>query len=282
MSAIPFGCFDNGRWKVAPDIDHRSESRDGLLERLFALDGQVAIVTGASSGLGRRFTRVLHDAGATVVAAARRSDALAELADELGDRCVPVAADITSSADIERLTAAAFDLGKIDILVNNAGYATAMPAEDEPIEHFRRTVDVNLVGLFELSQRVGRHMLDARSGNIINIASILGLVASTPVKQASYCASKAGVVNLTRELAAQWARKGIRVNAIAPGWFPSEMTQEEMFDDPSGQSFIATHCPMGRGGEPDELDAALLFLAGAGSSYVTGHTIAVDGGWVAR
>lgn len=254
-----------------------------LWRRLFSLDGQVVLVTGASSGLGRRFAQVLHEAGATVVAAARRRDRLDALHDELGERLVPVVADVTDGDDVARLVATSLDVGgRLDVLVNNAGYASAVAAEDETMDHFRRTLDVNLASVFELSQLAGRHMLERGSGSIVNIASILGLVGSTPVKQASYCAAKGAVVNLTRELAAQWARRGVRVNAIAPGWFPSEMTQAEMFDDPGGARFIATHCPMGRGGRVDELDAALLFLCGPGASYVTGHTVVVDGGWIAR
>ena len=253
------------------------------LSHLFRLDGRTAIVTGASSGLGDRFARVLHAAGANVVVAARRADRLDELAAELGDRVLAVAADVTDQDSTQALVDVALErFGAIDVLVNNAGYGTPMPAESEPIEHFRRTVDVNLTGLFALTQQVARPMLEARSGVVVNIASILGLVAAAPIKQASYCASKGAVVNLTRELAAQWARKGIRVNAIAPGWFPTEMTQAEMFDEPSGQAFIATHCPMARGGGLDELDGALLFLAGDASTYVTGQILAVDGGWTIR
>lgn len=250
---------------------------------LFRLDGQVAIVTGASSGLGDRFARVLVAAGATVIAAARRVDRLDALAAELGDHLIPVACDVTDEASTGALVATAIDrFGHIDVLVNNAGAGTPVPAELEPMDQFRATIDVNLTGLFCLTQQTARHMIEAGSGSIINIASILGLVAGAPIKQASYCASKGAVVNLTRELGVQWARKGIRVNAIAPGWFPSEMTQDEMFDDESGYAFLQRNCPQGRGGELRELDGALLFLAGNASSYVCGHILTVDGGWTAR
>jgi len=125
-------------------------------------------------------------------------------------------------------------------------------------------------------------MLAKRSGSIVNIASILGMVAASPMKDATYCASKGAVVNLTRQLGCEWGRQGVRVNAIAPGWFPSEMTQAEMFDDGSGAQFVARNTPMGRAGQPEELDGALLFLASSASSYVTGQILAVDGGWIAR
>jgi NAD(P)-dependent dehydrogenase (short-subunit alcohol dehydrogenase family) len=151
------------------------------------------------------------------------------------------------------------------------------------VSDFRHTIDVNLVGLFALTQAAARHALATGAPlSVVNVASILGLVAGTPVKQAGYCASKGGVVNLTRELGAQWARKGIRVNAIAPGWFPSEMTQETMFDDEAGLDFIVRNAPMARGGRPDELDGALLYLAGDASTYVTGQVLTVDGGWTIR
>lgn len=248
---------------------------------LFRLDGRVAIVTGASSGLGSRFAHVLHAAGAHVVLAARRVDRLEALAEDLPDSLV-VGCDVAVDADLERLTAATMErFGHIDILVNNAGTSTNYAAEDEPIAEFRQIIDVNLNAVFLLSQLVGRQMIEQGHGAIVNIASILGLVASAPIKQASYTASKGAVVNLTRELAAQWARKGVRVNAIAPGWFPSEMTQE-MWDDEGSMAFITRNAPMARGGREHELDGALLFLAGDASSYVTGQTLAVDGGWTAR
>ena len=247
----------------------------------FRLDGKIAVVTGASSGLGDRFARVLHGAGATVVVSARRVERLEALVAEL-DGAIAIPCDVGDGASIEQLVESTLgSCGRIDVLVNNAGMSAPMPAEDEPVDVFRHVLEVNLTGLFHLSQLVGRHMLEVGGGTLVNVASVLGLVASGQIPQASYSASKAGVINLTRELAVQWARRGVRVNALAPGWFQTEMT-EEMFGDEGGQRFIRRNTPMGRGGEAHELDGALLFLASDASSFVTGQTIVVDGGWTSR
>ncbi|HEX4906894.1 MAG TPA: SDR family oxidoreductase [Acidimicrobiales bacterium] len=247
----------------------------------FRLDGRVVIVTGASSGIGERFARVLHAAGAQVVAAARRADRLEVLSKEC-DGLLPVSVDLALSDDRERLVETVIGhFGRVDVLVNNAGIGDTYPAQDEPLDHWSRVVEVNQTAVFHLSQLCGRQMLEQGSGVVVNVASILGLVASGQIPQVSYAASKGAVVNMTRELAVQWARRGIRVNAIAPGWFLSEMTQE-MFDDEGGRSFIRRNTPMGRPGELAELDGALLYLASDASTYTTGAILAVDGGWIAR
>jgi NAD(P)-dependent dehydrogenase (short-subunit alcohol dehydrogenase family) len=248
---------------------------------IFGLDGRVAIVTGASSGLGDRFARVLAAAGARVVGAARRADRLERLASEV-EGLEPCVCDVSVDEDLERLVSFTLErFGQVDMLVNNAGVGRAHPAEDEPAEHFRRVIDVNLNAVFMLSRIAARAMLERGSGSIVNIASMYGLVAAAPVAQASYCASKGGVVNLTRELGAQWARRGVRVNALAPGFFPSEMGSE-MIEDERSARFLRRNTPIGRPGLPHELDGALLFLASDASSYMTGQTLVVDGGWTAR
>jgi len=216
--------------------------------------------------------------------AARRADRLESLATELGEagvEALPVACDVTDSSQVEALKDACLErFGRVDILVNNAGITEIVPAEDETEEAFLRVLNVNLNGSFYCAQRFGRVMLDAGAGSIINVASIFGFVGSGSIPQAGYAASKGAVVNMTRELAAQWARRGVRVNGIAPGFFRSEMT-EEMFADERSMSWLRKKTPAGRPGEVEELAGAVIFLASDASSYVTGQTIAVDGGWTA-
>ncbi|MEI6882689.1 MAG: SDR family oxidoreductase [Bacteroidota bacterium] len=248
---------------------------------MFRLDGRTAIVTGASSGLGERFARVLHAVGANVVVAARRADRLDALAAELPGAFV-VAADLSVGEDRERLVQASLDhFGGVDVLVNNAGVGGKVAIEDETLDFFRNTMEINVTSVWHLSKLIAPSMIARGGGSIVNLASMFGHVGSAPVKQAHYCASKGAVVNLTRELAAQWGRKGIRVNALCPGFFRSEMTAG-MEDDEGSQRYVASMAAIPRMGDEHELDAALLFLAGVGSSYVTGQSIIVDGGWTAR
>jgi NAD(P)-dependent dehydrogenase (short-subunit alcohol dehydrogenase family) len=243
----------------------------------FRLDGRVVLVTGASSGLGARFARVAHAAGAQVVVVARRADRLRALVDDLPGS-VAIAADLSRADDRERTIAT---VGRVDVLVNNAGIGHKVAVEDEDLDTFRAAMELNVTAVWHLSKLVAPGMTAAGGGSIVNVASMLGHVAASPVKQAHYCASKGAVVNLTRELACQWARKGIRVNALCPGWFPSEMTAG-MDTDEGSQRFIATMSPIPRMGHDHELDAALLFLAGSGSTFMTGQSLIVDGGWSAR
>jgi NAD(P)-dependent dehydrogenase (short-subunit alcohol dehydrogenase family) len=247
---------------------------------IFDLSGKTAIVTGASSGLGARFARTLRLGGADVVVAARRADRIEALAHELGPQhSVAIPVDVRDPHAVAALVDAAVDrFGRLDIMVNNAGIAQSRPAEEQSTEDFVEVLSVNLAAVFTGCREAARVMLGQGSGSIINIASVLGMVGSWRIPDAAYCASKGGVVNLTRELGAQWARRGVRVNAVAPGWFRSEMTAP-MFDAQAWGRYLDRTVPAGRAGDDSELEGVLLFLASAASSYVVGQTIAVDGGW---
>jgi NAD(P)-dependent dehydrogenase (short-subunit alcohol dehydrogenase family) len=245
------------------------------------LTDRIAIVTGASSGLGAHFASVLAAAGAQVVAAARRLERLDELA---GDSSAihPVRCDVTDDEDRARLVATALDrFGHIDVCVNNAGMSSGGPERQATLDAFRAVMRLNVDALFALSQAVAEPMRARGSGSVINVSSMFGFVSSAPVPDAGYVASKSAVNGLTRELAAQWARDGIRVNAIAPGFFRSEMTAE-LFEDDRSKRWFERNCPLGRPGRLEELDGALLFLASDASSYCTGQVITIDGGWTIR
>ncbi|WP_336158486.1 SDR family NAD(P)-dependent oxidoreductase [Amycolatopsis sp. VC5-11] len=245
---------------------------------LFRLDGKVAVVTGASSGLGAGFALALADAGADLVLAARRTELLDRTRSavaERGRRALAVATDVRDPRQCDRLVEAALtEFGQVDVLVNNAGIGTAVPALREEPDEFRKVIDVNLNGAYWMAQACGRAM--GPGSSIVNVASVLGLIKSY-VPQAAYAASKAGLIGLTRDLAQQWSgRRGIRVNALAPGYFQSEMTAEVPSEGLT--EFIRSTSPLARMGEQHELDAAMLFLASPASGYVTGTTLAVDGG----
>ena len=247
----------------------------------FRLDDKVALITGASSGLGARFARVASAAGAAVVAAARRAERLAELVDELDDAHA-VEVDLTAPGGPEACVARSIELaGRIDVLVNNAGISQVAPALDFSTEDFRHEIEIDLVAPFALAREVARDAItNDRSASIINIGSILGEVGGGKLRVPGYAAAKGGLHNLTRELASQWGRKGVRVNAIAPGWFETEMN-DAMFSDGGGQAYMESGAAMGRPGIEGELDGAMLYLASDASSFVTGHVLQVSGGWTA-
>ena len=245
----------------------------------FRLDGKVAVVTGASSVLGVAFAQALAQAGADLVLGARRVDRLPDtgaLVEAEGRNFVALKTDVTKPEDCTALIALAIErFGKVDILVNNAGVGTAVPATSETPEQFRNVIDVNLMGAYWMSQAFAR---EAKNGGVIvNISSILGMRPGG-LPQAAYASSKAGLIGLTRDLAAQWtARKGIRVNALAPGYFPSEMTE----DLPHETIEMVTRLTAAqRVGRPEELASTLIWLVSDASSYVSGVTVPVDGGFV--
>ncbi len=251
------------------------------IQELFDLTGKVALVTGGGRGIGETAATALAEAGAKVVITGRREEYLTAAREKMTARglaCHAVVADVTQPDDVARAVQAALGAyGQLDILVNNAGQTWGQDTESMPFERWRQVIEVNLNGLFLMSQAAGRHMLARGSGRIINVASVAGLIAGDHqgVKTIAYNTSKAGVISFTRTLAMEWGRRGVNVNAIAPGWFPTRMAaasinaHRERFEDRTA---------LGRIGDLDELRGAFVFLSAPASSYITGQTLVVDGG----
>ena len=242
------------------------------------LTGRVAIVTGASSGLGYAYSKALAENGAKVAAFARRLEKLENLKKEIeaaGGECLPVVCDVTKEEDIVKGVQAVIDaFGKIDILVNNAGYIKVCPTTELPLSEWQQVVDTSITAYFLMAREVGKNMIQNHYGRIINTASMYGCIASHHNPILAYNATKGAVPNFTRGLAQEWAEYGITVNAIGPGMFPSEMMQV----DEQTEQFLAFRAPIGRPGRVEELCGQLLLFASENSSYTTGQTIYIDGG----
>jgi NAD(P)-dependent dehydrogenase (short-subunit alcohol dehydrogenase family) len=250
------------------------------IQQLFALDGRVAIVTGASRGLGEEMAEGLAEAGAALMICARREQWLTPTIERFaarGFRVAGLVADVSNPADVQAVVDRTMAIyGRLDILVNNAGITWGARPEDMALDKWQKVIDVNLTGAFLFAQAAGREMLERSYGRIINIASIAGLHAAVDGPHyAPYAASKAGLMGLTRELAASWGRQGIRVNAIAPGFFPSRLADPVL---PLVEPAIKATCPIPRIGAEGELKGVCVFLASDASNYITGQTIVVDGG----
>ena len=244
----------------------------------FRLDGCAAVVTGASSGIGARAAQCLAAAGASVLAVARRADRLDALAAEI-DGVVAAPADLREPAAATSIVATAAErFGRLDVVVNAAGIDDVMPAMREPIERFASVLDLNVVAAFAVAQAAVGEMRANGGGSIVNVSSVLGRISEPSVPAAAYVASKGAVSAMTRELAVQWARYGVRVNDLVPGWFPTEMTAALTDDEARAGVFTARRVPLGRFGALEELDGPLLLLASAAGSYITGQAIVVDGG----
>lgn len=254
------------------------------MSHLFDLSGKIALVTGASSGLGAQFARALAHQGANVALAARRKERLEDLAQEIEDLGVSAfvfPCDVRNEEDVIALAIHVKEyFGRIDILVNAAGSADIVKAEDQTLEQWNSIIDVNLTASFMVAREVGKVMIEQNYGKIINIGSIHSNTAinSDLLQISAYCSSKGGIQMLTKSLAAEWARYNITVNAIGPAYFPSEMTAPLIDAEPFKQ-FIAGRCPMGRPGKSGELDGALIYFASDASSYTTGQLLNIDGGW---
>jgi gluconate 5-dehydrogenase len=249
---------------------------------LFDLSGRVAIVTGGGSGIGRQMATGLAEAGANLALCARKpercEEVAAELERELGVCALGMRCDVRDPGEIQVVVdRTKAELGSVDVLVNNAGTSWGAPAEDHPLEGWQKVIDVNLTGVFLFAQAAGRVMIEQQGGKIVNIASVAAFGGASPelMNAVAYNASKGGVVAFTRDLATKWSRHGINVNAIAPGWFPSDMNKILLDAQPDA---YLEHIPLHRFGGPDDLKGAVVFLASRASDYVTGQVVVVDGG----
>lgn len=253
------------------------------MKNYFDLKGQVAVVTGASTGLGLQMAKAFASQGANLVLLARRMNLLEEnaraITEEYGVEVLPFACDITDTEKVKAAVAATMErFGRVDILVNNAGTGAVGPAEEITDEQFKHEMNIDLFGTFICAREFGKEMIKAQYGRIINIASMYGLVGNLIVGSAPYHAAKGGVVNFTRALAAEWGKYGITVNSICPGYFYTDLTTETL-DSDFFQDIAKRSIPMARYGRSGELDSCALFLASPASTYVTGQNIAVDGGY---
>jgi len=253
------------------------------MKNYFDLKGHVAVVTGASTGLGLQMAKAFASQGANLVLLARRMNLLEEnaraITEEFGVEVLPFACDITKTEMVEAAVKATLErFGRVDILVNNAGTGAVGPAEEITDEQFRHEMNIDLFGTFVCAREFGKEMIKAQYGRIINIASMYGLVGNMIVGSAPYHAAKGGVVNFTRALAAEWGKYGITVNSICPGYFYTDLTTETL-DSDYFQAIAKRSIPLERYGRSGELDTCALFLASPASTYVTGQNIAVDGGY---
>jgi gluconate 5-dehydrogenase len=256
--------------------------KESILMGLFDLKGRIALVTGASSGLGVQFAKALARQGADLAIMARRQEKLEEvgkIVESLGVRCLAVKCDVLKNDEIKAAVAKIREhYGRIDILVNNAGVARSIPAESQPDDDWNAVIDTNLNSVYFVAREVGKVMIERKYGKIVNVGSIHSSVAMPNKQLNAYCASKGGVLMLTKALANEWAKYGITVNAIAPAYFQSEMTGATM-SDPAFMEVVRTYCPLGRPGKEGELDGAVIYFASDASSYTTGQLLCVDGGW---
>lgn len=254
------------------------------MTNLFDLTGKVAVVTGASSGLGVQFANALADQGASIAIVARRKERLDALAEQLkarGKKCIAIQCDVSKEEDIVRAVEQTVKhYGRLDILINNSGTANAFKAEEQSLEEWRKVIDVNLTGVYLFAREAAKVMIAQKYGKIVNVGSIHSNLAINSAVHciSAYCASKGGVLMLTKSLAAEWAKYNITVNAIAPAYFPSEMTADAV-GSREFEQFVQLRCPMGRMGRDGELNGAVIYFSSDASSYTTGQILNIDGGW---